>query len=212
MEADDADIMNGGGEGPEEPSESGALTGKELSGMAREVLEANPLVSEEMSDNAFERLSPIRRTKAKLLKDYRAIHPSLIEGMDREGMSVDRLMSLIISDLIESSEDLQGTSLFLESQGDLRNASAITIKRADLLKYIADVASKRKALQSMAGEVDLTSPAFMLFQKLCFDNLIKALEGLKLDMDMINSILVAWQDNMAKWDEDLKKMLDEEKQ
>ena len=95
----------------------------------------------------------------------------------------------------------------LESEGNVQNASAITIKRADLLRLVADIISKRKELNQRSGEVDLNSPAFCIFQKLCFDKMVDSMEEMNLDTEMINLLLSRWQSKMKDWGKELKRAL-----
>ena len=149
--------------------------------------------------------------KKRLLSSYRSNNPGILDKLEKTsaGFNVDQLMNLIMEDLLNSTEDLQATTLFLEGEGNLRDASAITIRRADLLRVIADIAGKKKELIQRAGEVDLNSPAFMMFQKICFDSLVSAMEELKISPEMVGMLINKWQEQMKDWDKRLKKQLKE---
>ncbi len=156
-------------------------------------------------------ISPIREMKSKLLANYRKNHPGLFEGIERTnaGFNTDQLLNAILEDFMMSAEELLGNILMAESNGDIQSSSNITYKRADLLKLAADIVQKKKELSQKTGEIDLNSPVFMLFQKLCFEKLVQALQDCKLPPEMINLVLSSWQEKMKEWDKELKKALKE---
>jgi len=156
-------------------------------------------------------LSPVRDLKKQLLAEHRATKKSIIEQLEftSTGFNTDQLLNLIVEDMLDASEELQGTSLFLENEGDLSGSSAVVIKRADLLRLIADIVSRKKELSQRSGEIDLNSPAFCVFQKLCFDKMVESMEELKVEPEMVNLLLTRWQSKMKEWGKELKKALKE---
>lgn len=155
------------------------------------------------------RLSSLRDIKQKLLADHRKYRKGILDRVERSnvGFNTDQLLNLIIEDMLNSTEDLQGSMLMMESEGNMKDASILTIKRADLLKLVAEIVSKKKELSQRSGEVDLNSPAFCIFQKLCFDKMVESLEEMKTDPEMLNLILTRWQGKMKNWGSELKKAL-----
>lgn len=156
-------------------------------------------------------LSSVGDLKKKLLAEHRSHKRGIIDRLEftSTGFNTDQLLNLIIEDMLDASEDLQGTSLFLEKEGDLSGSSAVVIKRADLLRLIADIVSRKKELSQRSGEIDLNSPAFCIFQKLCFDKMVESMEELKVEPEMINLLLTRWQNKMKEWGKELKKALKE---
>lgn len=157
------------------------------------------------------RLATIRDLKQQLLSEARTLKKGILEQleMNQDSFNSDQLLNLIIQDMLQTCDDLEGASLFLEKEGDLAASSAITVKRTDLLKTIADIISRKKELSQKVGEVDLNSPAFCVFQKLCFDKMVSSMKENKLDHEMINLILASWRSKMENWGKELKKALKE---
>lgn len=157
------------------------------------------------------RPSSIRGVKERLLADYRQDHKGILERLERTaaGYNTDQLLTLIVEDMLYSSEDLQATLLMLENEGSLKDNASLTITRANLLRLVADIVAKKKELAQKSGEVDLNAPAFMLFQKLCFERLTEAMESLKLDQETRGLLLSDWGARMKDWDKDLRRMLKE---
>ena len=115
------------------------------------------------------KLSPVREMKEKLISNYRTQHQGIVEKLEKSaaGYNTDQLLTAIIEEIFMTYEDLFGNILVLESNGDLQTSSNITLKRAELLKSIAEIASRKKELNQRNGDVDLNSPAFCIFQNLC---------------------------------------------
>lgn len=171
-------------------------------------------MSEELTtviNNVPSKVSSMREIKRNLLAEHRRNQKGILQNLERTstGFNTDQLLNLIVEDMLNSSEDLQATSLLLESEGSLREASSISIKRADLLKLIAEIASKKRELNQRSGELDLNSPAFCIFQKLCFDKMVDSMEELNIDSEMANLLLRGWQTKMKDWGKELKRALKE---
>lgn len=156
-------------------------------------------------------LSSIHKMKKDMLEAYRMENPGPLENLARTntGYNADELQRNIVDDLLQSCESLMGTSLVLEAQGDLKDSSAVLIKRADLMKIITDVLLRQKELQQKTGEVDYNSPVFRLFQKLCFEKLISAMQGLNMSNEMVSLIIKKWEEQMRDWDKEIKKAMKE---
>ncbi len=94
-------------------------------------------------------------------------------------------------------------------EGELHDSTAVTIKRADLLKTIADILVKKRELNQKDADVDLNSPAFQIFQKICFNKMTTVLEELSFDSEMKQLILGKWSIAMRDWGKELQNELKE---
>ena len=163
--------------------------------------------------NRFIAGSDINEFRESLVEQYRGQgHKSVLKKMhqeDGEELTMDEILGLIAEEILEGGEDILGTQLLLASQGDLLNSTAAIMKRSELLKAVADIVAKRKELNQRASDIDLNSPAFLLFQKICFDKLVSALENLKVDPEMISLIVANWSSLMKDWGKELKQKLEE---
>lgn len=151
--------------------------------------------------------------RKKLLTSYRQEKQSIMDKVkgSPSPVSSDALMNLLIEEILDETETLLGNSLVLTEDGNLHDATSVTVKRADLLKAIADIVAKKKELNQKDGDVDLNSPAFMIFQKLCFDKLMLVLDELGLDNELIQLILSKWAGCMKEWGREVMNELKEMK-
>ena len=83
-----------------------------------------------ITESSIGKMSSMRNIKTKLLAEHRRHNQGILQKLERTstGFNTDQLLNLIVEDILNSSEDLQATSLMLESEGNVQNASAITIK------------------------------------------------------------------------------------
>ncbi len=147
-----------------------------------------------------------------LVEQYRENgHSSVLEKIRNGGNDVtsDEILGSIIEEILEGGEELLGTQLMLAEEGDLSNSTAVVVKRSELLRSVAEIVAKRKELNQRASDIDLNSPAFMLFQKLCFDKMMETLTDLNLDEEMISLIVTNFGQKMSTWGKELKQKLDE---
>lgn len=147
-----------------------------------------------------------------LVEQYRERgHKSVLSRVKEGGSEVtsDEILGDIIEEILEGGEDLLGTQLMLAEEGNLTDATVVTVKRGELLRSVAEIVAKRKELNQRASDVDLNSPAFMLFQKLCFDHMMETLTDLSLDEEMVSLIVSGWSKKMENWGKELKNKLDE---
>lgn len=147
-----------------------------------------------------------------LVEEYRdSGHRSVLARVKQadENTTSDELLGLIIEEILEGGEDMLGTQLMLAEEGNLSGSTATIVKRSELLKAVADIIAKRKELNQRAADIDLNSPAFMLFQKMCFDKFVKVLEDLNVDDEMISLIVKNFSRAMSNWGKELKQKLEE---
>lgn len=180
-----------------------------------EKVNALSLFNDENKNEEIKKVSPmnaenIDEYRRYLLSQYRKKHKGILDKVKGgSAKSADDMMNLIVQDLLQQSETFFGNSLIFTEQGNLKDATTISIKRTDLLKMVADILAKKRQLNQKDADVDLNSPAFMIFQKICFDKMMIALKQIGLQNEMIRIILNKWGQLMKDWGKELKKELSE---
>ena len=170
----------------------------------------NQLTPKPMPKNRFITGANINAYKQSLVAQYRSNgHKSVLQKIKKsdENTTSDQILGLIIEQILQGGQDLLGTQLLLAQQGNLQMSTATVVKRSEILKAVADVVAKRKQLNQRASDIDLNSPAFMIFQKLMFDKMISSLEQLSIDEQMISLIVQKWSQKMQNWGKELKQKL-----
>ena len=178
--------------------------------MSDEIVQSNS--PKPLPKNRFIVGADVSAYRETLVEQYRERgHKSVLSRVKEGGSEVtsDEILGDIIEEILEGGEDLLGTQLMLAEEGNLTDATIVTVKRGELLRSVAEIVAKRKELNQRASDVDLNSPAFMLFQKLCFDHMMETLTDLSLDEEMVSLIVSGWSKKMENWGKELKNKLDE---
>lgn len=177
--------------------------------MSDELIQGNP---RPLPKKKFITGSNINDYRDSLIDEYRDKgHKSVLQKVksgDKDTTS-DEILQLIIEQILEGGQDMLGTQLMFAQQGDYQMSTATIVKRSELLKAVADIVAKRKQLNQRAADIDLNSPAFMIFQKICFDNFMQALQELNIDQEMISLIVQKFSKKMENWGKVLKQKLQE---
>jgi uncharacterized protein (UPF0371 family) len=177
--------------------------------MPDEIVQSNP---KPLPKNRFIVGADVNAYRETLVEQYRERgHKSVLSRVKEGGPEVtsDEILGDIIEEILEGGEDLLGTQLMLAEEGNLTDSTIVTVKRGELLRSVAEIVAKRKELNQRASDIDLNSPAFMLFQKLCFDKMMETLTDLSLDEEMISLIVTKFGEKMSTWGKELKQKLDE---
>lgn len=160
--------------------------------------------------NRFITGASINAYKESLVSNYRENgHQSVLQKIKNDGENItsDEILGSIIQEILEGGQELLGTQLLLQEEGNLQLSTATVVKRSQILKSVADIVAKRKELNQRASDIDLNSPAFMIFQKLMFDKMIESLQELSVDEQMISLIVQKWSQKMQNWGKELKQKL-----
>jgi len=147
--------------------------------------------------------------KKKLLASYYDGYDSLIEKMQEnaEGLNVETMITVVMEELLGETDNLKSNELVFTQDGKLHDASSIAVKRSEILDTVSKVMIRKKEMMSKAGDIDLDSPAFQLFQSICFDALTESFMTLNFDDEMKQVIISKWGENMADWKEELSSRL-----
>lgn len=144
----------------------------------------------------------------KVIERYRQNRRGINDLLQGGSLTIDDTLLLIAEEILAESEALLGNGLIMTEDGDLEKATNISVKRTDVLKSVADILAKKRELNQKDADVDLNGPAFMIFQKMCFDKMTDTLEELNFDKEMVQLVLSKWVDKLKNWGKELKKELE----
>lgn len=147
--------------------------------------------------------------KEELLKNYYGGETNLIEKMMKnpDGNNLDSLLNCVVMELLRDSDDLLGNRILLTKQRNLQEANDVTAKRASLLSKVADISLKKQEINAKTNDVDLNSPAFFLFQQICFDKLKDTLLEMQMQDEKIQVVIMKWAEKMKNWDKILSEKI-----
>lgn len=162
--------------------------------------------------NRFITGADINSYRESLIANYRDNkHKGVLAKIqeNKNNITADEILADIVQEILYGGQEMLGTQLLFEEQGNLQMSTATIVKRSELLKAVADIIAKKKELNQRASDIDLNSPAFMLFQKMCFDKFMESLEQLEIDQEMISLIVEKFSKKMSNWGKELKQKLEQ---
>jgi hypothetical protein len=100
--------------------------------------------------------------RKQLVSDYHEGAPSLVEKLRKAGKEdMESLLVAMMDEVIGEADHLLGNELVATHNGDLRDASVISFKRAEVLeKAIKAVQTKQQIAQQ--GGIDVNSPTMII--------------------------------------------------
>lgn len=179
--------------------------------------ENNEIIDAEVLEKSSQNLTPaskkqdILSERTDLVKKYYGESSSFFEKLKKSqgtGENIDELVGIIIEEIAKESDNLLGNSLIFTKDGNLHDASVISVKRADMLETLTKVLQRKKEMFIISSKIDYDSPVFKIFQIICFEKLTAILDALTLDVEMKQLIVSRWVDSMKDWQKEIKLRVD----
>jgi hypothetical protein len=170
-----------------------------------------PVVSVPKKKNPLSFHQDIFEKKKESLVKYYKGEKSLLEKMMKnpDGRSLETVLAATLEELVTESDDLLSNKLILTEQNNLKEANNVTIQRTNVLGKIADISLKKQELVSRTQDVDLNSPAFFLFQQICFEKIKDTCLELDMPDEQIQIFFDKWAGKMKDWDKQLQRKISE---
>lgn len=137
------------------------------SGVSDKPTETNAVVMTEQELNEVEvsgeslpskPASNMMEHRNELIKKYHGGAESLIARITKEGKNNSEMMVLaLVDELIRETDHLMGNELLASEQGDIRDSSVISAKRADVLEKAIKAVQTKQAFDKDNG-LDINSP------------------------------------------------------
>ena len=172
-------------------------------------IEAEIVESTASSDNLTSAIKKqdILTERTGLVKKYYGDNPSFFDKLKKtrsSGENVDELVGIIIEEIAKESDNLLGNSLIFTKDGNLHDASIISVKRADMLETLTKVLQRKREMFVGSSKIDYDSPVFKVFQIICFEKLTAILDAMSMDVEMKQIIVSRWVDSMKEWQKEIK--------
>lgn len=169
-----------------------ATTGEPLNG------EIMPVDMNNVPDNMMEH-------RANLLSKYYGGPKSLAEKLKKEGRNdLQSLVVALLAEMMEEGDSLQGNKMIALSQGQLRDATIISDKRAGVIEKIIKAAMAKQELEKERGEFDLDSPALRIVFRYFMERVKEAFKRVKLPDEQSDIFFTELHNVMGNWKGDLK--------
>ncbi len=169
----------------------------------------------DMSQNVS--LVPVKRKlpaniveyRNQLVEQYHEGAPSLIHRLRKAGKEdAESLVVALLDEVIKETDHLLGNELVATQNGELRDASIISFKRAEVLeKAIKTVQQKQD--KERTGGVDVDSPAMMVVIRFFMAKASDSFERMSVGDEVKDLFFRTLGDVMDDWKKDLREKFEE---
>lgn len=144
-----------------------------------------------------------------MVKQYHAGAPSLIEMIRTNGREdSEAFIVTLIDELIRETDNLLGNELYSTKNGDLRDASVISFKRAEVLeKAIKAIQKKQEAAQN--EDIDLDSPAVAVITRYLMGRVKSTFEKIGVPLEMSDLFFQTFNEETENWRKEVKEQFEE---
>jgi len=177
-----------------------------------DVMEAVPVggrVVEQNKNSSIPARTNVMEYRNQLVRDYHGGRDSIIERLLDDGKGdTESMLTALIHEVIKETDNLLGNQLISSQNGDLRDASVISYKRAEALEKAIKAVSAKRALEKESG-MDINSPSmqvvFRFFMAKANDTLVK----MAMADEMKDLFFSTLGDEMENWQKELNQKFKE---
>jgi isopropylmalate/homocitrate/citramalate synthase len=142
--------------------------------------------------------------RAQLISRYHQGAKGLVDKLRTSGHNdAEALLLSLINEVIQETDHLLGNELVATENGELRDASIISFKRAEVLEKAIKAVQSKHQLEREQG-LDLDSPAMMVVFRYFMSKVKTALVKANAPDDMSDLFFRTLSDAMADWKRDLR--------
>jgi hypothetical protein len=145
----------------------------------------------------------------QLVRKHHAGANSLLEKLEQDGNTEVRdLIMVLVSEIIRETDHLLGNELVTTKQGDLRDASVISIKRVEAFEK-ALKALQAKAMMDGETGVDVNSPAVLAIFKFFMEKVKTTMVTMGMNDEFSDTFFTTLSTVMTDWKKELRRELKE---
>jgi hypothetical protein len=153
----------------------------------------------------------IAEYRKELVKQYHNGAPSLVARLKASGsIDTQSLIVSLIDEVITETDNLLGNQLVATENGELRDASVISFKRAEILEKAIKAVQSKAQMEKESG-IDLDSPSMMVIFRFFMRKSKEALEKNGIMEDQIDLFFQTLGGIMEFWKKELREDFDEMK-
>jgi len=140
----------------------------------------------------------------KLVEEYHGGSSSLIERIRKGGNDdADSILVALIDEVIKETDHLLGNELVATESGDLRDASVISFKRAEVIEKAIRAVQAKQKYEKESG-IDIDSPSMIVIFKFFMTRVKETFDEISLPREQNDMFFNAFGVTMENWKKDLK--------
>lgn len=144
-----------------------------------------------------------------LVEQYHKGAPSLLARLRKDGkQDMESLVISLIDEIIGETDELKGNQLVALQNGELRDASVISFKRAEVLeKAIRAVQTKQQFEKD--GGIDIESPSMMVIFRFFMEKSREAFSKMSVGDEISDLFFRTFGEIMENWKKELRSKFEE---
>jgi hypothetical protein len=147
--------------------------------------------------------------RAQLVKQYHNGSPSLVEKIRKAGKEdIESLLVALIEEVVKETDHLLGNELVATQNGDLRDSSIISFKRAEVIEKAIKAVQSKQEFERQSG-IDIDSPAMIVIFRFFMAKAKEAFDKMGVAGDMNDLFFRTFSDIMGDWKKDLRNRFEE---
>ena len=153
--------------------------------------------------------SDVIQFRQKLVEDYHHGAPSLAARLKLAGKEdLESYIVAMIDEVIQETDHLLGNELVATHNGDLRDASVISFKRAEVLEKAIKAAQTKQQFEKQGG-VDVDSPAMIVIFRFFMGKAKETFEKMGVDTEIPDLFFRRFGEVTTDWKKDLRQSFEQ---
>ena len=151
-------------------------------------------------------IADMLKYRAQLVKDYHGgIEGGLAAKLEADkSADMDAYLFAFINEVIKETDHLLGNELLAAQNGDLRDSSVISFKRAEVLEKAIKAVQTRQQIEAQSG-IDVESPSMLIIFKYFLGKVKETLDKMNVGSEINDLFFTTFGDVTENWQKDLKK-------
>jgi len=147
--------------------------------------------------------------RAQLLERYHAGVSSLVERLRKNGKEdMESLVVALIDEVVQETDHLLGNELVATQNGELRDASVISYKRAEVLEKAIKAVQAKQEFEKQSG-IDVDSPAMMIIFRFFMGKSKETFDKMGVGQEVTDLFFRTFGDTMEFWKKELREHFEE---
>ena len=143
-----------------------------------------------------------------LVKQYHKGSESLAKRLHSEGKNnIETMVMALVDEVIKETDNLLGNGLIAIEQGELRDASVISAKRAEVLEKAIKAVQTKQMFDKESG-IDVDSPSMRVVFRFFMKKSKQVFDKLGFGEEISDSFFKTLSSAMENWQDELKRELD----
>ncbi len=145
----------------------------------------------------------------QLIKQYHNGAPSLVERIRKAGKEdIESVLVALIEEVIKETDHLLGNELVATQNGELRDASVISFKRAEVIEKAIKAVQAKQEFERESG-IDVDSPSMIVIFRFFMSKAKDTFDKMGVGSEMNDLFFRTLADVMEGWKKELRNRFEE---